>query len=291
MEQTFNSHDVATQEDLFFGLDQFRGSEGTQYADLFSKDAFPSLQYETESFGRLSSSPDVSAVLYQSQAPQVEYSQSPEQFQYGNPSFLTQGTHQSFPGGWYDTSRPTTSFPMSWNSNSHEQTSPRQSFSNPVDIPMRNYQTQYGLVSPPLSSPVDIPVRPQQAQYGLLSPTSTAETSFLSNSSWTSSHTAMSRTDSIPGSVASFDTAIEEPMQFPKQDITMSAARPSSLNMIEYRAANGSHRLTPATMPGGKRPRGRRGPLNQAQRMSTAHMRNVKACPSCRSRKAKVRHI
>jgi len=39
--------------------------------------------------------------------------------------------------------------------------------------------------------------------------------------------------------------------------------------------------------PGGKRQRGRRGPLNHAQRISTAHMRNVKACASCRVRKAK----
>jgi hypothetical protein len=99
----------------------------------------------------------------------------------------------------------------------------------------------------------------------------------------------MSYTTNVTESIASFDTATEEPIQFARQPIPTGSDMMSTspFDTIQYSASEGTHRLHPIIIPGGRRPRGRTGALNEAQRISTANMRKVKACQSCRMRKAK----
>lgn len=267
MERAFLDKDHVAQQQLFFDLDDVRGYGNMQYADLPDAEIFNHIQQGADSYGRLSTSPDF--VLYQqTQRPSVNPFQSQDHFQYGHLSPFLQSPHQSFQPGFVEDPCSARDFAAAWNSPFPSQLSPVHSFSSPVDIPARSHQ----------------------GHNAFMSPTSTAEMSFLSHGSLNSSYTSMSRTESMPGSVASFDTAVEEPMQFPKQDIVRSDLGTSPFNLIEYRADDTTHRLAPTATLGGKRPRGRRGPLNHAQRLSTAHMRNVKACASCRARKAKVRY-
>ena len=61
----------------------------------------------------------------------------------------------------------------------------------------------------------------------------------------------------------------------------------SSVAMIAYHPTR-SGRLAPRFVEGGKRPRGRTGPLSANKRQKTAVMRGLGACKSCRSRKVKV---
>lgn len=101
--------------------------------------------------------------------------------------------------------------------------------------------------------------------------------SFLSQTSWDS--LTMSRTESV----TSNDAAWEELSQLSAEFLSTSP-----FSMIQYRQDSKTNRLAPETGPGRRRPRGRTGPLNEAQRRSTARMREMGACQSCRDRKAKV---
>ena len=136
-----------------------------------------------------------------------------------------------------------------------------------------------------LSSPLDIPGHVDQLALNNLKLSEGATLSPLGPSSWVSSN-AMSRTESV----TSYETALEEPTQsFSQRSRSSSGSLATSpLAMVQYRHNSRTNRLAPDTGMGRKNPRGRKGPLNEAQRRATARMREIGACPSCRDRKAKV---
>ncbi|KIW03281.1 uncharacterized protein PV09_05496 [Verruconis gallopava] len=260
MDQTFNADDYVAQEQLLFGLDHVRG---LQYADVPNNDLYQQLQYGVQSYDHRSASPDF--ILYRPQSIPLS---SSEMLDISHDWTVSQALSlpcHPFNSQFKDPATSMVDY-AAWNS-------------SPV---LQN--TAY-----PGSNPVNIPTKPSEAQYHFLSPTSTVDTSFYSHGSWASSHTSTSQVESVGENATPCNTTFEEPIQFSKQPVSGSRGMTSTspLSMIQYSAAENTHRLTPAMTSGGKRPRGRTGPLNEAQRRSTAYMRNVKACQSCRSRKAK----
>jgi hypothetical protein len=266
MEPNFDVDEYVVKDQLRFGIDEVRGDGSMQYADLLNHNQlYQDLQYDAEPYGHLSNSPDF--VLYQTQSLPISILESSNHAQAWSDLSGPEPPHNSFTDGVY-TLNSAMHDHGGWHSASTFQHSPDHSFSSPVDIPTQSNHNQTVF----------------------LSPTSTIDTSYFSQSSWNSSYTSMSPTTSVTESVASFDTAVEDPPPLFTESIPQGTEMlsSSSFSMIEYQPSGYNHQLSPSITPGGRRPRGRRGPLNEAQRRSTATMRYVKACDSCRARKAKV---
>jgi hypothetical protein len=116
---------------------------------------------------------------------------------------------------------------------------------------------------------------------------------------WMEFSPAMSRAESV-ASVASFDTAFEEPFdiamepvspdseQFGPMEGSFEPSPQSQLNVVPMQMDLRTNRMKEKTAPGKKPAKGRKGPLKPRTKEGAARMRKIKACDSCRRRKTQV---